>query len=113
VHGSSISEESSHSSLTQTSSGEDEETGHGIRELFGNPEFWSILYPGKLPPYMGDSVSNDPADGFEAFGMNQPGIRRAGWTLVHLLVAKHLGAWRFLLSSTVGVLSIALTLSIR
>jgi hypothetical protein len=87
--------ESGHSSFTQTSKGEGEETRHGIQDLFGNPEFWSILYPGKVPPYMGDPIDNDPAEGFEAFGLNQPGIRRAGWTLVHLLAANHLGERHF------------------
>jgi len=65
---------------------------HQIHDLLSNPEFWSILYPGKLPPYMGVSVDdNNHANGFEAFGMNQPGVRRAGWTLVHLLASNQLG----------------------
>ncbi|KIM32748.1 hypothetical protein M408DRAFT_186029 [Serendipita vermifera MAFF 305830] len=70
------------SSFTSTKSAEEEEEQR-IKDLFRNPEFWSILYPGKIPPYVDEQS-------FEGFGMDQPGIRRSGWTLVHLLASNHL-----------------------
>jgi hypothetical protein len=57
--------------------------------VLNSPEFWSILYSGKIPPYL--SGVEEKGDEWQGFGMNQPLVRRLGWTLVHRLAMAHLG----------------------
>ena len=48
-----------------------------------NIALWSALYHGQHAPFLDDD--------FEAFGWNQPGVRRACWTAIQALLRVHKG----------------------
>lgn len=53
----------------------------GVEEFIApldNPVLWSALYHGQSAPFVHDEI--------EAFGYNQPGVRKAGWSFVQALL---------------------------
>ena len=61
--------------------------GHGFDALLANVEFWTILSHKEHPPFFGDEQD----DSVTNYGNSQPGVRRAGWSLLLTLVQKHKG----------------------
>ena len=50
-----------------------------------NIALWSSLYHGQSAPFIGDEL--------EAFGYNQPAVRRAGWVFLQGLLRSCRGKW--------------------
>ncbi|KAG8835092.1 hypothetical protein FRC17_005213, partial [Serendipita sp. 399] len=74
-----------------------------IESLLNDPQFWTILYFGDRPPFASTSQSDSVC-----FGLDQPGVRRAGWSLVQVLAKHHYEH----LGSAVPVMSAAILRSI-
>lgn len=49
---------------------------------FANPALWSVLYHAQNAPFVD----------VESFGWNQPGVRRAAWSLLQVVLAKCQGS---------------------
>ncbi|EKM56485.1 uncharacterized protein PHACADRAFT_92839 [Phanerochaete carnosa HHB-10118-sp] len=63
---------------------QDEKAAEGFISPLDNIALWSALYSGQHPPFVQD-------DEFEAFGWNQPGVRKACWGAVQALLKSHKG----------------------
>lgn len=73
--------------------------GQGFGALLANVEFWTILSHKERPPFIGD----EQEDSVTNYGNSQPGVRRAGWSLLLTLVQKHKGRPYPPLLSTIGL----------
>ncbi len=50
--------------------------------FFSNPALWTALHPAETSPWME----------VESFGWNQPNVRKAGWSLLQVLINSHKGS---------------------
>ncbi|KAG8852759.1 hypothetical protein FRB91_005987 [Serendipita sp. 411] len=71
------------SGLVKLSHG-DESEEQRVESILNDPQFWTILYSGDHPPFV-----SSPSPEFTPYGMDQPGVRRAGWGLVQVLAKHH------------------------
>ena len=74
-------------SAAQSHIGQDEAALTAFLKPLDNVALWSALYHAQHAPFLEDD--------FDAFGWNQPGVRRACWNSVQALLRIHKGLSQF------------------